>query len=127
MASPWHRLVERRSRLIALALFVVAACRAPSEHPKPLMPGVLIVLAGAEAVTYFNDADGAVTYRLDVPHPALETIQAIRARLEPVGWTPTEDDFLNPGLNNSHALEVSASYMTAATFNRNRATSPRRQ
>ena len=97
------RLRQVSTGCCVTALLVVAACdRVPAGQPAALLPDILIVLPGAEDVKYFSDSDGAVTYRLAVPHPALATIQAIRGRLEPAGWTPTKEDFLNPALTNSH-------------------------
>ena len=102
-----HRYVSPQSTSIAsvaVAMFVAVGCdRAPAGQPHALLPDILVVLPGAEDVKYFSENGGAVTYRLAVPHPALETIQAIRGRLEPAGWAPTKEDFLNPGLTNSHA------------------------
>lgn len=67
------------------------------------MPDILIVLSGATDVRYASDGGGSVTYRRAEPHPATQTIEPVRRRLEGAGWKPVSEDFMNPGLTNSHA------------------------
>lgn len=96
------------SRRRAVGLIVAAAVSAgcTREIPRPttaVHPDLLIVLPGAEGVSYTDEYDGTVSYRLPEPHPADVTIRAITSSLEGRGWKPIADDLMNPGMTNSHA------------------------
>src|SRR5262245_46010668 len=94
-----HR--ARQATMAGLLLFSASlACARTGPRNAPF-PDLLIVLPGATHVAYTNEYEGALTYELPVRYPALTEIQTIRTRLEGAGWTPLEEDFLNPGIRTS--------------------------
>jgi len=76
----------------------------PTTEPDEATSEALIVLDGA---TQLQRDPGAywsfhVAYALTEKHPASNAIQQISSRLKALGWTPLQDDWLNPGLPSSH-------------------------
>jgi len=76
----------------------------PTTEPDEATSESLIVLDGA---TQLQRGPGAywsfyVAYALTEKHPASNAIQQISSRLKSLGWTPLQDDWLNPELPSSH-------------------------
>ena len=76
----------------------------PTTEPDEATSAALIVLDGA---TQLRRDPGAywsfhIAYALNEKHPASNAIQQISSRLMALGWTPLQDDWLNPGLPSSH-------------------------
>lgn len=82
--------------------FAVGCTKEAPGEARRVHPDILIVLPGAEDVSYTKDYDGSVSYRLAEAHPADATLRDIRSRLEGQGWKPVSDDLMNPGMTNSH-------------------------
>jgi len=61
------------------------------------LPDGLIVLPGASKIR-ITDRDSAVSYELQVPHPAQEVIDSLGRQLTQQGWKALETDMLNPSL-----------------------------
>jgi len=63
----------------------------------------LVVLPNAQDVRYANQyGRDDVYYTLKIDYPADDALNRIMTRLQELGWTPNEEDFLNPGTQNSH-------------------------
>jgi hypothetical protein len=52
----------------------------------------LIVVAGAEEIAYASANDGEVTYTVQEPYPATETLRTISERLRSEGWSAMPED-----------------------------------
>jgi hypothetical protein len=96
----WTRFAARLAVTIAIAAILQPACRRSSVGA--IRPDVLVVVPAAYDLKYFEDYDGAVSYRVPDPFPADRTLASIRAKLEPQGWKPYPEDLLNPGTPSSH-------------------------
>jgi hypothetical protein len=99
-----RRHVGGFARLAVLLILGVVAC-AQSAGPKEKVgaSSALIVLEGASAVQRTGENEGTVLYQLGEDHSPDKAVQAIKARLASSGWTPLQNDFLNPDVPTSLA------------------------
>jgi hypothetical protein len=76
----------------------------PSTQPGEAASEALIVLDGAAQLLREPGAYGShhVAYAFTEKYPASNAIQQISSRLQALGWTPLQEDWLNPGLPSSH-------------------------
>lgn len=108
--------------LLVVTLAIVALYRIavrPSTGTTPVLPiadstsstepgeaanEALIVPDGAAQLHSEPGAYGShhVAYALTEQYPASNAIRQISSRLEALGWTPLQEDWLNPGLPSSH-------------------------
>ncbi len=96
--------MSHNTRLIFIVLIVVTllGCQTKSIQDPKNYSDSLIVLSGATNINYakVNKTD-QVTYNLKADYPAAEIINQLLKKLGNMGWTPLNEDFLNPGLPTS--------------------------
>jgi hypothetical protein len=96
----------RASHWLAVAV-VAASCHVGCAGDRQLavssLPPELKVPDGATRVRARGEAGAAaVEYWVSVPYPADAFLANITSRMKQAGWTPAENDLLNPSIPSSH-------------------------
>jgi hypothetical protein len=89
--------------LLVLCLVLSAGCRRASESGSP-SPDIHFVPPQARGVDRTGQPGGesVVRYTIETTFPAKDFLNQLRAHFKKSGWTPLEQDWLNPATASSH-------------------------
>jgi hypothetical protein len=99
--APTTRRLTHGAQLFLCGVVFLSGLACSQAPAAQRIPEELLILPGAAAVRSTGEHAGTVSYDVEMPYPATQATEAIRAHLERRGWTALAEDFLNPGLPTS--------------------------
>lgn len=88
--------------LILLIIFLLSVQTVAANEAAPYSKSLLVFQGGKEIKFSRHYGTEQLIYRLKMAYPADDVLSFLKKELKAQGWSPIEDDFLNPGNKSSH-------------------------